>query len=321
MVVISILIANYNGKSLLRVILESINKISYPHKGGYEVIVVDNNSTDDSIEFLRNNHKSVKIVQNKINAGYAGINAGLNQCRGKYIFFTNNDISLDKNCLKMLLETLEKNKKIGIASPKVVNYFNKNLRSCGTWVSRCFYNGHFKSNKDFVKDIPYNGIAMIRKEIADKFGYLFDEDYFIYAEDLDLGLRVRLLGYNVVHIPDAVIYHMHEATMGKNKEYRLVYLMERNLLSTFIKIMSVKNIIFFSPYVIFMRLMAIFKDILTLSFMSAIARIMAILAVIFKLPSIVRKRHSIQKLRRKGDEFLLQVFSENYLFGSQRINV
>ena len=321
MVVISILIVNYNGKSLLKVILDSISRISYPNKKDYEVIVVDNNSTDESIEFLRKNYKNVKIVQNKANIGYVGINAGLNLCRGKYIFFTNNDISLDKNCLKNLLAMLEKNKDVGIASPKVVNYFNKNLRSCGTWVSRCFYNGHFKSNKDFVKEIPYMGIAMIRKSIVDKFGYLFDEDYFTYAEDLDLGLRARLLGYKVVHIPDAMIYHMHEATLGKCKKYILTYLMERNLLSTFIKIMSVKNIIFFSPYVLLMRLMAIFKDILTLRLLNAIARIMAIFAVVFKLPSLLRKRASIQKLRRKDDKFLLQVFSEDYLFGSQKINV
>lgn len=108
-----------------------------------------------------------------------------------------------------------------------MNYFNKNIKSCGTGVSRSFYNGHFKCAKDFRKEIPYDGVALIRKEIVDKFGYLFDQDYFIYAEDMDLGLRTRLLGYKVVHIPEAVIYHIHAITISRNKKYKLTYLTER----------------------------------------------------------------------------------------------
>lgn len=316
--VISIIIVNYNGKCFLKTIFDSINKSFFRD---YEIIVVDNNSTDGSQEFIKKNYKNAKIVQNKENLGYVGINSGIKYCKGKYIFFTNNDVSLGKNCIKRLVDVLEQDKSIGIASPKVVNYFNKSLKSCGTWVSRSFYNGHFKCNRDFKKEIPYNGVALIRKKIVDKFGYLFDKDYFIYAEDLDLGLRTRLLGYNVAHIPEAVIYHMHSVTAGKNKKYKLTYMMERNLLSTFIKIMSIKNIILFFPYVTAMRLMAIAKDILTLKFANAVARIMAILTVIFGLYPIIGKRAVIQRLRRADDSFLLQVFSERHLFGSQKIKV
>lgn len=315
---VSILIVNYNGKDLLKKCLDSICKTANEN---YEVVVVDNNSTDDSVQFLKNNYKSVKIVQNKENLGYCGINAGIKSCNGKYIFFTNNDISLDKNCLKKLAEMLEADKSIGIASPKMVNYFNKNLKSCGTWVSRSFYNGHFKCRHDSAKEIPYNGIALIRKDIVNKFGYLFDRDYFVYAEDLDLGLRVRLLGYSVVHVPDAVIYHMHSATLRKNKKYKLTYLMERNLLNTFIKIFSVRNIIIFLPYVLVMRLAAILKDILSLNFMNAGARLIAILDVVVNVPYLVKKRSLIQKLRKMDDGFLLRVFSERYLFSSDKVTV
>ena len=233
MIEVSIVIVNYNGKDLLKTAIDSINKQT---KENYEIILVDNNSTDDSIDFIRKNYKNVRIVQNKENEGYVGINSAIKHCKGKYIFFANNDLSLDRNCIKKLKDILEKDKSIGIASPKVVNYLDKNLKSCGTWVSRCFYNGHFKCSKDFMKEIPYNGVALIRREIVDKFGYLFDKDYFIYAEDLDLGLRVRLLGYKVVHVPEAVIHHMHSITLLRSKKYKLTYLIERNLLSTFIKL-------------------------------------------------------------------------------------
>lgn len=318
-ILVSILIVNYNGKDVLKMLLESTNKMNF--KGEVEVIVVDNNSTDGSQKFIKRNHRNIKLVQNKGNFGYCGINKGLIKCNGKYVFFTNNDAYLDRNCLSKLFEALEEDKTIGIASPKVVNYFNKNLKSCGTWVSRSFYNGHFKCSKDSRKEIPYNGIAMIRKDIIDKFGYLFDESYFIYAEDLDLGLRARLLGYKVVHIPEAVLYHMHSITMSRSRKYKLTYAMERNLLTTFIKILSLKNIIIFLPYVVAMRIAAILKDVSTLKIADGAARVAAMASVIIKMPSILKKRSAIQRLREKNDSFLLEVFSEKYLFSSRKITV
>lgn len=316
---ISILMVNYNGKELLKIALNSIKKQNF--NGRFEVIIVDNNSTDNSQEFLKKKYKDIKLIQNKENLGYCGINAGIRHCNGRYIFFTNNDIALDKNCIRKLAEALDSDKKMGIASPKVVNYFNKNLSSCGTWVSRSFYNGHFKFNKDFRKEIPYNGIALIRKEIVDKFRYLFDSDYFAYAEDLDLGLRTRLLGYRVVHIPKAILYHMHGVTMTKNRKYNLTYLMEKNLLSTFFKILSIKSIIILLPYVIVMRFIGALKDVLSFRFINSIARFLAIFAVIVNMPSIIKKRISIQKMRKVDDSFLFQVFSEKYLFSRHKINV
>lgn len=315
---VSAVIVNYNGKEVIEGAIKALMSQSYKQ---IEVIVVDNNSIDGSQGLIKIKYKNVKLIENKKNLGYCGINSGLSSCRGKYIFFTNNDIALGKDCIKMLVDALEKDKSMGIASPKVVNYFDRNLQSCGTWVSRAFYNGHFKCDKDFRKEIPYNGIAMVRKDIIGKFGYIFDDDYFTYAEDLDLCLRTRLLGYTVEHIPEAVLYHMHELTLGKNKKYKLTYMLERNLLVTFFKILSLKNIIIFLPYVMAMRFVAILKDIFTLKFTNAGARLAAILNVLINFDSIMRKRGSIQKLRKKDDSFLLKVFSEKYLFSSQKINV
>jgi len=315
---VSIVIVNYNGKDVTEGAIKALTEQSYKK---IEIIVVDNDSTDGSQEMIKRKYRNVKLIENRKNLGYCGINSGLSSCKGEYIFFTNNDISLGKDCIKRLVDALEKDKSMGIASPKVVNYFDRNLQSCGTWVSRAFYNGHFKCDKDFSKEIPYNGIAMVRKEIVDRFGYIFDDDYFTYAEDLDLCLRTRLLGYTVVHIPEAVLYHMHELTLRKNKKYKLTYMLERNLLMTFFKILSLKNIIIFLPYVMAMRFVAILKDVFTLKFANAGARLAAILNVLVDFGQIIKKRDSIQKLRKKDDSFLFKVFSENYLFGSRKINV
>ena len=315
---VSIVIVNYNGKAVTEGAIKTLMGQSYKE---IEIIVVDNNSSDGSQQMITRKYKNIKLVENTKNLGYCGINSGLSSCRGKYIFFTNNDISLEKDCIKRLVGALEKDRSMGIASPKVVNYFDRNLQSCGTWVSRAFYNGHFKCGKDFRKEIPYNGIAMVRKEIIDRFGYIFDGDYFTYAEDLDLCLRTRLLGYAVVHIPEAVLYHMHELTLGKSKKYKLTYMLERNLLMTFFKILSLKNIVIFLPYVMAMRFVAILRDVFTLKFANAGARLAAILNVLIDFSHIIKKRGSIQKLRKKDDSFLLKVFSEKYLFSSKKINV
>ncbi len=312
-VVVSIVIVNYNGKDLLKTILNSISKIN--NKQNYEIIVVDNDSKDGSQEFIKKTYKNIRLVENKKNLGYSGINSALPYCKGRYILFLNNDMEIDRNCIKELLSAIEKDKTIGMAAPMLVNYYNKGLKSGGTWVSRAFYNGHIRGNgSPEIKEIPYLGVGLIRKDLAEKFGYLFDNDYFIYAEDLDLGLRLRLLGFKVVFVPDAVLRHMHAVTTKKSKSYEMAFLMERNLMMTYFKILSFKNIILLMPYVFLMRIAAIAKDIITLKFMNALARISAIFWIILNFNLVAKKRKRLQELRKADDDFLFRVFSEKYLF-------
>lgn len=314
---VSAVIVNYNGEKIIETAIKTLKKQSY---NPIEIMVVDNNSNDSSCKIIKK-YKNVKLIKNRENLGYTGINSCIKLCKGKLIFFTNNDVSLNKDCIKKLVETLQNDDEIGIASPKIVNYFDKSLKSCGTWVSRAFYNGHFTCSKDSRKIIPYNGVALIRKSIIDKFGYVFDNDYFIYAEDLDLGLRARLIGYKAMHVPEAVLYHMHGYTMKNKQKFNTTYLMERNLLATFVKILLVKNILLFVPYVLIMRLIAILRDLLTLNALSIFARLAAILNVVINIPYIFKKRMAIQKLRKKDDSFLLEVFSEKYMFSKESIAV
>lgn len=307
---VSIVIVNYNGRELLKIILGSIKKSSFK---SYETIIVDNNSDDGSQEFVRNNYKNIKLVENKENMGYSGINSALKYCNGKYILFLNNDMEIEKNCIKRLVGVLN-DESIGMAAPKLVNYCNKNIISGGTWLSRAFYNGHIKGSKKLKsKVIPYLGAGMIRKNIVDTYGYLFDPDYFIYGEDVDLGLRIRLLRKKVLFVNNAIAYHMHATTTSKSKRYKMTFLLERNLLMTYFKILSVSNIILLMPYVFFMRLLAIIKDLATLKLMNVFARLYAILWIIFHFNMISRKRRTLQKLRKAEDSFLFKVFSEKYL--------
>ena len=312
-VLVSIIIVNHNGRDLLKKALDSIYKTE--NAGKYEMIVVDNNSTDDSIDFIKRNYKAVRIIKNDINLGYVGINSALPYCKGNYILFLNNDMEIDKNCIGNMVKAIESDKNIEMVAPKLINYYDKNLVSQGTWVSRAFYNGHIKGNaKSSVKEIPYLGVGLIKKDFVDMFGYLFDPDYFIYAEDLDLGLRIRLNGKKTIFDPDAIIYHIHARTTEKISKSFPTYLMERNSLITFFKILSLKNIIFYLPYVFGIRLFAVIMDMLTLNFNNTLARIKAILWIIFHINLIIKKRKETQKFRKADDKFILKVFSEKYLF-------
>ncbi len=315
---VSIVIVNYNGKSFLGILLKSISKLSYKN---YEAIVVDNNSTDGSQEFIKKNYKKVKLVENKVNLGYSGINSAIKFCKGSYILFLNNDMELDKNSLTEIVKTIESDKDVVMVAPKLVNFYDKSLKSGGTWLSRAFYNGHIKgTGNENTKEIPYMGVGLIRKDFVDMFGYLFDPDYFIYGEDVDLGLRIRLTGKKVLFEPKSIIYHIHSATMQKQSKSFSTYLMERNLLITFFKNLELKNIVLFLPYIKLMRFVAIIKDILSLRLDLAFARLKALFWVLFNFNKILRKRGETQKFRKAGDDYVLKIFSEKYLF-KEKFNV
>ena len=313
---VSFLILNYNGKKLLKIILDSIKKLNF--KGKFEIIIVDNNSTDGSQKFLRNKHPSIKLVQNKKNLGTSGTNSGLPYCKGKYIFFLNNDVEVEKDCLKILYNFIEKNPKVGIVAPQSINFYDRNIKSGGYWISKAFYAGHFLSDgKHVIKEIPYGGMFLLRKEILDKLGYLFDPDYFIYSEDLDFCLRTWLIGCKVMFIPKAIVYHMHAATIKKQANYKMTYFMERNILSTFLKIFSFKSLVLLLPYIAMMRFLALIKDLLRLQFMNIFSRIKAFLWILFHLHIIIKKRSKLQKMRKVSDREILKLFSEKYLLKPQ----
>lgn len=315
---VSIAIVNYNGKDLTLNLLKSISKLNYKN---YEIILVDNASTDRTLEIVKKNFKNVKLVENKKNLGYSGTNSSIKYCKGKYILFLNNDMELDKNSLNELVKTAESDKNLVMSAPRLVNFYDKKLKSGGTWLSRAFYNGHIKGNdKEATKEIPYLGVGLIKKDFVEMFGYLFDPDYFIYGEDVDLGLRIRLVGKKMLFEPKSLMYHMHSVTMQKQSKPFSTFLMERNLLTTFFKIFSLNNVILYLPYVLFLRLIAIVKDILALRFDLAFARLKAIFSVLFNFNSIIKKRQETQKFRKVDDDYILKIFSESYLF-KERFNV
>ena len=311
---VSLLVVNYNGEDILKLCFPSLKKLNYP-KNRYEIIVVDNGSTDGSVQFLKKKYPDVKVVQNKKNLGYVGINLGLKYCKGEYIYFLNNDLILQKNCLHYLVQGIQKDSSIGMVAHDGINYYNKKIVSGGTWASRTMYCGHnpIEDKKD-VKEIPYMGCGIIRKSVIEAYGYLFDPDYFIYAEDFDLGLRIRLLGMKTILVKRARCYHLHSFTMKRvSNPSRNTFLLERNLLTTFFKIFSLKTIILLFPLVLAARILNIIKDALRLNFKNGFARLLSVLWVLCHFRAISIKRANTQKLRKVKDTYILRIFSEKYV--------
>ena len=218
----------------------------------------------------------------------------------------------------MLVGFLDRNKAAAQVAPKYADFYSRRKTDLGgTWLSRSFYSGTFKDDtlgKEAI-EIPYIGTGLIRNSVIKKFGYLFDNGYFFYGEDVDLGMRIRLAGFKVYYMPSAIAYHRGSISRKIHNPAFLTYLMERNLLRTFFKVFSMKNLILFIPYVMLARAVAIARDLLLLRFGGAFSRIKAIWWVIANFNLVIEGRREAQRIRKVGDNEILKFFSERYLFG------
>ena len=203
---ISISIINLNGKDYLGQCLDSIKKLDYP-EDKLETIVIDNGSSDDSVNFIKSNYPLVKLISNDKNMGFAfANNQAAKAANGDYIAFLNNDTRVDKNWLIELLRPIYKNKEVVASGSKVLSIDGKNIDFVGGMIN--FEGKGFqidygipveKGNYSQYRYLPFvNGGAMLvdRKIFLGAGG--FDEDFFAYYEDVDFGWRARLSRNNIV---------------------------------------------------------------------------------------------------------------------------
>tara|TARA_Y100000310_G_scaffold295335_1_gene326577 strand:+ start:1893 stop:2849 length:957 start_codon:yes stop_codon:yes gene_type:complete len=314
---VSFIILTHNDADMAMNAISSIKKLRTKYK--YDIFVVDNGSKNNASELIKKKFKDVKFIKLPKNIGTAAYDAAIKKSKSKYIYFTGCDIEVKNDMLDNLADFLEKNPDVVQAAPKYMNFHNRRkIDLGGTWISRSFYSGTFKSAKLGNKniEIPYIGTGLIRKSFVDRFGYLFDNNYFFYGEDVDLGMRIRLLGNKIYYIPSSIVYHIGSASRKIHKPYFLTFLMERNLIRTFFTTLSAKNITLLDPYVMLMRIIAIVRDLVRLRPIEATARLYAILWIIFNFNKIMQKRKVIQKIRKVDDKELFRFFSEKYLFRS-----
>jgi len=239
--ILSIIIPNWNGKKFLVECIDSLKAQTYQN---FETILVDNGSTDGSAEFIEERYGGwIRIIRNKKNLGFAGgNNVGIRVAKGGYIVLLNNDTWVDPSWLKELVKATQFDTQIGMWGSKVCSYYQRNrIEGIGELI---YWDGLSRAQGQFEQDVgqyevmqeilfPPGCGAMYRKSVFDEIG-LFDEDFFAYGDDTEIGIRARLAGWKCLYVPRAIIYHKNSGTAGQYSPLKAFYV-ERNRLWVTIK--------------------------------------------------------------------------------------
>lgn len=241
---VSIVIVNLNGLRHLDECFKSIQRLDYP-KDKIEVILVDNGSQDDSVKFMQEKYRWVKIIRNTKNEGFAKpSNDGARAASGEYVAFLNNDMKVHRRWLAELVASIERNQ-AACAGSVILNWNGELLDFAGgslTFYGMGFQYHFHESVKKLEphlgqdKDLFFacGGAMLVNRQIFLEIGG-FDEDFFAYFEDADLGWRMNTLGYRVVLSAKSRVNHKHHSTGSVFARERMRYLYFRNSLYTVYK--------------------------------------------------------------------------------------
>ena len=246
---VSIIIPHYNGEDLLYNCIDSIYKnISIKE---FELIVVDNASTDDSINRIKSSFESVKIISSNSNLGYSGgCNLGATHASGKYLLFLNNDTEHSREWIEKLVHFLDSNSNIAAVQPKILNIYNKKLfdyaGGAGGFIDKfCFpfvqgrifdtlEEDHGQYNNPSRIFWASGAALMIRSNVFKELEG-FDKIYFSYMEEIDFCWRVQSLGHEVWSFPSSYIYHHGPYKNFRKSSINSYYLNHRNSWILFLK--------------------------------------------------------------------------------------
>lgn len=242
---ISVVVVNWNRKEMLRECLTSLESQTYTD---FEVVVVDNSSIDGSVhmvltEFIETGKLNCKIIENQENRGFCEANnQGFAASRSDFVALLNNDAAVHPEWLGSLLSVFD-DPRVGMAASKILVYEDRTkIDKVGHLI---YFDGQNRGRGsgeidrgqyDQIEEVawPDGCAAMYRRELLDEVGG-FDEDFFAYADDADLGLRGRIAGWNCLYVPHAVVYHRRGTTLGVASTGRLV-LIERNRILLAVKL-------------------------------------------------------------------------------------
>ena len=228
-----VLVLSYNGSRYLGDCLSSLRQTLYP-KDAFEILVVDNGSTDDSVALIRRDWPEVRIIENGKNLGFAGgNNIGLIYAVERdfdYVYLLNQDTVVTPGFLVETVKAAGTDPAIGAIQSKLLLFDDPGrINTIGNeihYLGFGFAGGYRTLDRDLdTAEIPYgSGACVLLRVSALKDVGLFNEDFFLYQEDLDLGWRLRLAGYRILRAPRSVVYHKYEFSRHPKKYYYL----ERN---------------------------------------------------------------------------------------------
>jgi GT2 family glycosyltransferase len=307
---VTVAVPSYNGRHLLEVLLPSLQRQRFC---GFEVIVVDDGSTDDTVAWLRNDWSEVQVLPLAENVG---VTTSMNLCISagdtEFVALLNNDIELDDAFLEEMVTALDAHPDAAVVTAKLVDFYNRDvIDGAGDiyfWSGETARRGqgeHDVGQYDEPRSIfgACGGAAMYRREAVERVG-LFDEDFFAIREDTDWSFRAQLLGYTCWYVPGAVAYHMGSATLGRDPSDFSLYQNWRNEIWVVLKnyprsallrhghefvISQLHNLV----WTIQKRRAAVFRRVW--------------IDVLRSVPQVLRKRRAVQRTRRVGLRELEQV--------------
>ena len=324
---VSIIIPHWNGIDVITECLESLQKATYSN---FEIIVVDNNSTDDSVNHIRKKFTNVIIFENERNEGYAGgCNRGSEIAKGEYLLFLNNDTIHQSNWIEPLVQLLEKNPKIASVQPKLLNYYQKNLFDYAGGTGgmmdifvfpfargRIFNEQEIDSNQyNSIKAIFWSsGTAFLVRKTSFKIAGKFDELFFAHMEEIDLCWRFHLLGFDVWSEPSSVVYHKNAVSLPMYTEKKY-YLNHRNSLIMLLTNYSLPLAIYVLPIRWALDIVAIIYAILKGDWKHIKGIVRAHAWIVFHPRKLFNKRIKVNAVRKVKDKTILRkMYSGSIVF-------
>ncbi|HXF68931.1 MAG TPA: glycosyltransferase family 2 protein [Thermoflexus sp.] len=305
---ISVIIPNWNGAAHLPTCLEALRRQTYARR---EVLVVDNGSTDDSLQLLAR-YPEVRVLTLGRNRGFAGaVNEGIRAARGEIIVLLNNDTEASPTWLEALAAAFERHPDAGLLASRIMLFDRRDVfHSAGDYYR---VDGIPGNRGVWEKDVGQydreeevfsacGAAAAYRRELFDDIG-LFDEDFFYSCEDVDLAWRAQIAGWNCWYVPTAVVYHKLSATGGGPTAS---FYDGRNFIYLIAKDYPVGLLRRFWPRVVRAQLRIAWEAFRAWRGAAARARLRGMLMGLLTWPRVARKRPHVFARRRRSDAALLE---------------
>ena len=321
---VSVVIPNWNGKKFLPGCLDSLLASSYAQ---IEIVIVDNGSRDGSVEFLQQNYPSLKLVTFALNTGFSvAVNAGIKNSTGEFVALLNNDTVVEKNWLGEMVAAMHRHPEIGSTGCKMLAFDDRSLLDGagdgyrrgglpGRIGHREIDRGQFNTERYILG--PCGGAALYRRSMLNDIG-LFDEDYFAYLEDVDIGLRAQSAGYKCLYVPTAVMYHLGCGTTGSGYHPLVVRLSCQNNWNTIVKNIPFALLVKFFPQIFYWQLY--YFAVVIVRGAQVIPWLEGSWKALLLLPRMLKKRAEIAAKRKVSLSYLEEIIvaSENELTESRQ---
>ncbi len=312
-----VILLNWNGMEHLPVCITSLRRQSYSN---LRVVMVDNGSIDDSVNYAQREFPGIDILKNDHNVGFAKANnQGLYYAidkGAKYAVLLNNDTECDPHFVERLVKVAESDESIAACAPKILYFQTRDIiNGIGTEVSMFGYGWDRgigekdEGQYDNVCEVfgVSGGAMLIRLDVVKRIG-AFDPSYFIYFEDIDLSWRIRAWGYRIVAVPGAVVYHKYSATMGAMK-LRKEFLSEKNRIRGVLKNFELRGLINIVPRMLYFDFQKMWWRLQkgdTYSIKRGLIVLGAYLWNLLYLASLIKHRRRAMKGRKLNDTDMMK---------------